>query len=325
MNRSSGQGSACRKSTANRTIKRSDRERRRILVSDRSSPSPGTGRRLGLPTRPVHLAVPPPNRLLIPRPTVQPTRTQTASLQVPDRAVVIAEPAPKADTPHRLIKVGLVEEGSLRGSVSLLGRLGPPALPPPWNERDLAEPTGGPGPRPVPWQDDGNIPLSRRLSAVLEPPIDLLLARQGPLGWPQALRPYQIAGVRQLISREALLLADDMGLGKTIQAIAALRILSVRGKIKSALVVTPAGLLGQWRSGAATMSRRTAGFHGAWQRRQPGLAVASSRPCLSDLLRNLAIGQLDPSQLPRQPDVGSCRDRRGSEDQERWFGSKPRL
>ncbi len=232
-----------------------------------------------------------------------------AALQAPDRAIVIAEPAPRADSPHRLTEVGLVEEESLRGSVSLLGRLGPPSLPPPWNETELSEPSGGPGPRPQPWQDDGDIPLSRRLSAVLEPPIDLLLARQGPLGWPQALRPYQIDGVRELISRDALLLADDMGLGKGIQAVAALRILAIRGKIESALVVTPAGLLGQWR----TELRRWAGelrvstVHGdvsnrAWQWRAPAHVYLTS-------YETLRSDQFDPSQFTRQSDVGPCRDR----------------
>ena len=38
-----------------------------------------------------------------------------------------------------------------------------------------------------------------------------------------------------------------MGLGKTIQAIAALRLLARQGETRRALVVTPAGLIIQWR------------------------------------------------------------------------------
>ena len=59
--------------------------------------------------------------------------------------------------------------------------------------------------------------------------------------------PFQEAGVRTLLSNERLLLADDMGLGKTLQVIAALRVLFIRRDIESALVVTPATILDQWR------------------------------------------------------------------------------
>jgi SNF2 family DNA or RNA helicase len=44
-----------------------------------------------------------------------------------------------------------------------------------------------------------------------------------------------------------MLLADEMGLGKTIQAIAAMRLLYATSGIRSCLVVTPAGLVRQWR------------------------------------------------------------------------------
>ena len=69
----------------------------------------------------------------------------------------------------------------------------------------------------------------------------------GVLEWPFPLRPFQITGVSALLSHPALLLADDMGLGKTIQAIAALRILTLQSQINSALIVCPASLLAQWR------------------------------------------------------------------------------
>jgi non-specific serine/threonine protein kinase len=73
------------------------------------------------------------------------------------------------------------------------------------------------------------------------------------------LRPYQQAGVRWLWWLRSLglggCLADDMGLGKTVQVIALLvlcRRQRQRGKDTSpgapSLVVTPASLLGNWRS-----------------------------------------------------------------------------
>jgi len=90
-------------------------------------------------------------------------------------------------------------------------------------------------------------PLVLRLASLLQPPLQSLLARQGPVEWPRELFPYQRAGIRALVEKDALLLADDMGLGKTVQAIAALRILLHTGRIESALLVVPAGLLGQWQ------------------------------------------------------------------------------
>ena len=92
-----------------------------------------------------------------------------------------------------------------------------------------------------------DLALARRLWAVLAaPPAD-----RGPnarqLQWGGELMPFQKEGVRALVERDRLLLADDMGLGKTVQAIAALRILRVRGTIGPALVAAPASLLDQWR------------------------------------------------------------------------------
>ncbi len=57
-------------------------------------------------------------------------------------------------------------------------------------------------------------------------------------GWPSSLFPFQRARVAALIGTDRILLADDMGLGKTIQAIAAVRILTYRGEIRKALLVT---------------------------------------------------------------------------------------
>ena len=67
------------------------------------------------------------------------------------------------------------------------------------------------------------------------------------LAWPGRLFPFQEAGIERLISEPGVLLADEMGLGKTVQAIGALRILKQRGRLQSALVIAPSGLVLQWR------------------------------------------------------------------------------
>ncbi len=96
--------------------------------------------------------------------------------------------------------------------------------------------------------DETGPSLRDRLRAVLSPPIDSLLPVEGSiLDWPGDLLPFQLDGVRVLVSRPEVLLADDMGLGKTIQAIAALRILFHERAIESALVVVPDSLVYQWR------------------------------------------------------------------------------
>jgi len=96
-------------------------------------------------------------------------------------------------------------------------------------------------------QDNQEIPLSKRLAYLLQPPTEILLSKVGPLEWPGTLFEYQIEGVKTLLARDALLLADDMGLGKTIQAIGALRILFLQRRIESCLLIVPASLVGQWR------------------------------------------------------------------------------
>ena len=89
--------------------------------------------------------------------------------------------------------------------------------------------------------------LAKRLAYLLQPPTSLLVSLSGPLEWPGTLFPYQVEGVEALMSRNTLLLADDMGLGKTIQAIAALRILTIQRHTEAALVIVPASLVAQWR------------------------------------------------------------------------------
>jgi SNF2 family DNA or RNA helicase len=70
---------------------------------------------------------------------------------------------------------------------------------------------------------------------------------QDRLVWAKPLFPYQRLGVKRLVESPALLLADEMGLGKTIQTIAAVRLLSAAAVDESFLIVTPAGLVRQWR------------------------------------------------------------------------------
>lgn len=94
---------------------------------------------------------------------------------------------------------------------------------------------------------EDELPLSKRLAYLLQPPTDLLLSVAGPLEWPGTLFEYQLQGIKALMEHEALLLADDMGLGKTIQSIAALRILVLQRRIESALLIVRAGLINQWR------------------------------------------------------------------------------
>ena len=65
--------------------------------------------------------------------------------------------------------------------------------------------------------------------------------------WPHTLFSFQIDGIRAMLKMDRILLADDMGLGKTVQAVATLRILRMREKLNSCLVVAPASVLNQWR------------------------------------------------------------------------------
>ena len=60
---------------------------------------------------------------------------------------------------------------------------------------------------------------------------------------------YQVETVRKVLKqfRGRVLLADEVGLGKTIEAGMVLKEYLLRGMVDSALVLTPASLVGQWR------------------------------------------------------------------------------
>ena len=59
------------------------------------------------------------------------------------------------------------------------------------------------------------------------------------------LRPYQLDGVKFLLTSDSALLADEMGLGKTIQAATALR--EARKHYRRVLIVAPASLCLNWQ------------------------------------------------------------------------------
>jgi SNF2 family DNA or RNA helicase len=56
------------------------------------------------------------------------------------------------------------------------------------------------------------------------------------------LYPYQVEGIRFLVSQRRAVLADEMGLGKTAQAIGAAWLLAREGLLNRAFVVCPASL-----------------------------------------------------------------------------------
>ena len=80
----------------------------------------------------------------------------------------------------------------------------------------------------------------------LQPPLEPLLAQ--PLLFPPDRRPdpYQIQGIRFLLTHPSALLGDETGLGKTTQAIIGLQGLFRQGQIHRALVLCPRSLLGTW-------------------------------------------------------------------------------
>jgi len=84
-----------------------------------------------------------------------------------------------------------------------------------------------------------------RIFVLLQPPIELEVPDS--LQLPYRLYPYQITGVKFLISNEHALLADDMGTGKTVMTTVALRILMQQNKVKRALILCPPSILYEWK------------------------------------------------------------------------------
>ena len=58
--------------------------------------------------------------------------------------------------------------------------------------------------------------------------------------------PHQIEGIRKLARMKSFLLADDMGLGKSVQSLAVFGIDVYMGYAKSAIIICPATLKGNW-------------------------------------------------------------------------------
>ncbi len=89
-----------------------------------------------------------------------------------------------------------------------------------------------------------NLSIFDIIMPVLMPEIDFDLPQE--LSFPSPLFPYQIQGIKFLISNSSALLADQMGTGKTVQSITALRILFIKGEVKKALIVVPSNLISVW-------------------------------------------------------------------------------
>jgi hypothetical protein len=89
--------------------------------------------------------------------------------------------------------------------------------------------------QPFPWD---------LLDPVLNRP--LRLDDSTATGLPSPLYPFQVEGVRRLVSNSSFLLADEMGTGKTVMTTVALRILIQQGRAQTALVVCPKSVIGVW-------------------------------------------------------------------------------
>ena len=183
-----------------------------------------------------------PNRVPLSAPRLAPAANLTATELLADAdTVVVPSTISVAD------RLPMAHGDSPKGSVG---------LDRPSSEETRARPERAPAPpdtsvrEHAPKEPAENVPelsLAKRLSYLLQPPVESYLAEQGVVEWPHPFFDYQRDGIRALAARDALLLADDMGLGKTVQAAAALRILFRLRRIESTLLVVPASLLLQWR------------------------------------------------------------------------------
>jgi len=93
---------------------------------------------------------------------------------------------------------------------------------------------------------DPIIDVFEQLRYILQPPILKPSGKLTVFHSSYTPYPYQIAGVKWLISRKEALLADEMGLGKTAQAIIAMRILFRSATLQKVLVVCPASVTSSW-------------------------------------------------------------------------------
>jgi len=80
---------------------------------------------------------------------------------------------------------------------------------------------------------------------LLQPPLEF--GKTESLLLPHDLYPYQIEGVKFLVSNEHALLADDMGTGKTVMSTVALKLLMRSNTIKKALILCPPSVLYEWK------------------------------------------------------------------------------
>jgi SNF2 family DNA or RNA helicase len=125
---------------------------------------------------------------------------------------------------------------------------------PPWSPQPKAPATASRAPQPAPGRHrytrvkppEDVIGIKDRLSVLLEPPLEALLAGEC-LEFATQPFAFQLEGVAFLYPRHAALLADEMGLGKTMQAITAMRLLFHTRQIRRALLVCPKPLVSNWQ------------------------------------------------------------------------------
>ncbi len=88
--------------------------------------------------------------------------------------------------------------------------------------------------------------LEDRLSYVLQPPLETLLADE-MVELPFAPFDYQLDGIAFLFPRHHAVLADEMGLGKTMQAVTTTRLLIRSQQVRQVLLVCPKPLVTNWQ------------------------------------------------------------------------------
>ncbi len=223
-------------------------------------------------------------------PLGQPPIAAARGIEIPLPDIVLfAEPVEitlQADSPHGLVYSAPPTPPSQRLDAAVLEPLATASLDPRLLPSDDGElffqhldlPTIGGGRilLPVP-QRLGSAPSLPRASgsrrdvawrahAFLEPGPSLN-AESVYLGFPRALRPYQIEAVHQLHSHEGFLLADDPGTGKTVTACAALQVLFQSRQVRRTLIICLEGGARHWATHLSTWAPGLAvtAVHGDWQ------------------------------------------------------------